>query len=159
MYFLLVTHLSPLIFCVDRVNIIAEAFWQLEQAHRIHRYGLCNGFNKDLPPRFRSELFFPTGNPLSYSFPKFLKSIHLILSSHHRQTQVFLKLYHTLSIEHIRILSLTSITVFGLKNKFVFCWFIAWLDACSYVPMMWSRQLHSDGMAGKNNRLSSTNNK
>ena len=53
----------------------------------------------------------------------------------------------------------TSSLVFLLKNKDVFCLFIAWPDAASYWPRISIRRWHSSTNASQNRKLSSANNK
>lgn len=88
-----------------------------------------------------------------------LKVLTLFLPSTIGKPKYFLNYVTIWALSILWIFSLTSIAMFGLKNKTVFCLFIPWPDACSYEPRMWSRWLQSDGMAGQNGRLSSANNK
>ena len=50
---------------------------------------------------FWNKLCFPTYDSFGYSLSEVFESVHLVLTSHHRQTQVLFKVYHYLGIKHV----------------------------------------------------------
>lgn len=110
-------------------------------------------------PAFKMNFSFQLVTHLAILSRSPLKVFTLFLPPTIDKPKYFLNCVTIWALSILRIFSLTSIAMFGLKNKAVFCLFIPLPDACSYEPRMWSRWLQSDGMAGQNSRLSSANSK